>query len=214
MTNNLGPFSYIACGGGSSTDSYSAFTTNPSSRPLIVAPTRPTIPTPPPTGLTFSQEKRETGAAETETETKTKSQPPPANSAANTNASGPNNTVAIISGVVGCLALICVSSVSVVWLRRRYRRKEGSKPPSIHDVAPEPSTTPFEGKQRLSSGISELIGATRVGTFCSSGRASSFRREHLVLGGNLLEVGISNLRALGVYFLKILMPRLGCMTDG
>lgn len=135
------------------TDSFFAFTTTPASRPLIVTPARPTASTLLPTGtLTFSQDTKETGATGTETSTTITSQPPPPAKANETNTGSPNNAGAIIGGVVGCLALICVSSVSVVWLRRRYRRKDTSKAPSVNDVAPENNSAPVDGETEIKLG--------------------------------------------------------------
>jgi hypothetical protein len=47
------------------------------------------------------------------------------------------NTGAIIGGVVGCFALVCISAIAVVWLLRRNRRARAASPgPAAGHQAP------------------------------------------------------------------------------
>ncbi|KAJ4397959.1 hypothetical protein N0V85_006410 [Neurospora sp. IMI 360204] len=46
------------------------------------------------------------------------------------NINNPNTIGAIVGGVVGCLALICIATVLVIWLRRIYRKEKKESGPN------------------------------------------------------------------------------------
>ncbi|KAK1752857.1 hypothetical protein QBC47DRAFT_387255 [Echria macrotheca] len=134
LTNNIGPFSYIACGGVSTTDRYSAFTTTPTTktvassvRSTVAAPSTPTSLAPVPTApvnqpnvpASTNSPLSPSSAVGTELSSSTSS-----------------NMGAIIGGVIGCLALICLSAVAVVWLLKRHRNKSASNLSSVSEGSP------------------------------------------------------------------------------
>jgi hypothetical protein len=144
LTSSIGPFSYIGCGGARTTDRYSAFTTNPTSKSTAGASlSTSTIPS---TTSPSTQAISQTGISANATATPT---PDPQ---INTSNSPASNTGAIVGGVVGCLALICSSAVATVWLLRRQRSKANSKTSSTRDYpkppsGPEPKESYIEKKQ-------------------------------------------------------------------
>ncbi|KAK0614020.1 hypothetical protein B0T14DRAFT_462229, partial [Immersiella caudata] len=128
LTGGIGPFSYIGCGGGPTTDRYSAFTVDAASTATSssVKPTSSqTSSTAPPT--TVSQAP---GPIVNSTTSPPSSLAPTAGSEGA--AASPNNTGVIIGGVIGCVALLCGSGIVVVWLLRiqRNRNNQGSRQPS------------------------------------------------------------------------------------
>ncbi|KAK5656061.1 hypothetical protein OQA88_5200 [Cercophora sp. LCS_1] len=142
LTGGIGPFSYIGCGSGPTTDRYSAFTTTPtptvtststpppSSTPSKTPSQTSILPTTPSTETTSSSSTSSTSAAAAVT-SDAASEPPSATV---------NDTGAIIGGVIGCVALICGSGIVALWLLRRQKNKNnlGSKPASLQELVPPP----------------------------------------------------------------------------
>ncbi|KAK0750522.1 hypothetical protein B0T18DRAFT_346030 [Schizothecium vesticola] len=124
LTDGIGPFSYIGCGSAPTTDRYWAFTTNRTTKgaPTTssetafsrVIPSPPAVPTE--TGSLLTPGPNSNSTSNT---TNTTGAPVAASNGA------PNNTVAIIGGVVGCVALLCVSAIVVIWLLKR--RRDGNR---------------------------------------------------------------------------------------
>lgn len=145
LTNGIGPFSYIGCGSAPTTDRYWAFTTNQTTK---AAPT-------PSSDTTFSRVIPSPPVVPTETSGPL-TPAPDSNSSSNNNTSttgapvaasngAPNNTLAIIGGIVGCVALLCVSGIVVIWLLKR--RRDGNKAKALaeqqdrreaHETKPPP----------------------------------------------------------------------------
>ncbi|KAK0642995.1 hypothetical protein B0T16DRAFT_415061 [Cercophora newfieldiana] len=134
LSGGIGPFSYIGCGGGPTTDRYSAFTTTPTSATTTATPSSrtPTSSSTPP--LTTAQ------ASESRANSTALSVPTSAAGAESASAgTTPNNTAAIIGGVIGCVALLCGSGIVITWLLRRQRSKNNLavKPSSNLEPAPQ-----------------------------------------------------------------------------
>lgn len=124
LTNGIGPFSYIGCGSAPTTDRYWAFTTNQTSKaaPATFSETALSrvIPSPPPVPTETSGLLTPAPNSNlTSNNTSTTGGPVAASNGA------PDNTVAIIGGIVGCVALLCVSGIVVIWLLKR--RRDGNK---------------------------------------------------------------------------------------
>ncbi|SPO04391.1 uncharacterized protein DNG_07076 [Cephalotrichum gorgonifer] len=118
-------FSYIACGGKAVEETILPATTEAS----------PTAVT------TRTSETASTSSSASETKPEpSPSDPAPASNAPDEKTSGgpPNNTGAIIGGVIGGLALICASAVATVYILRRNRSQkarqaEATAPPHVAD---------------------------------------------------------------------------------
>ncbi|GAB1316327.1 hypothetical protein MFIFM68171_06537 [Madurella fahalii] len=134
LSGNIGPFTYIGCGRTPTTVEYYAFTTEPtSSSPSTI---QETTSLPSQTPSTLPSATISTPRAPSGTDT-------PANSASSGTGDGgggtpPDNTGAIIGGVVGCVALLCVCGVAIAWI---MRRNKGSKVPTVAPASgPEPAS--------------------------------------------------------------------------
>ena len=179
LSNNVGPFTYLACGKGRNTDQYMAFTTTASPTPpkstSTSSPGSTTSSGPQSTstaGSTNSQAASQSTSRSTSTsDSASPSGNPPttgtptANANANTiptpsadsdpaSGSGINNTGAIIGGIVGCVALLCIFGLAALWLMRRNRAaaaaaaKASSSTISLHPTDPPPA---FDAKPELPS---------------------------------------------------------------
>ncbi|KAK4043901.1 hypothetical protein C8A01DRAFT_31999 [Parachaetomium inaequale] len=169
LPNNVGPFTYLACGRGPSTDVYFAFTTTtkPTSSPQPT--TSPTTTSSSPTSpretarsntasSTPQQTAQSTGPSNTASPTSnpTASDTTTAQSAPAPSNSSPNNTGAIIGGTFGCLALLCGCLIVIFWLRHRNRNaaaaaaaaaKTGSSSSeeTSNDIVAHPSPPDYKG---------------------------------------------------------------------
>ncbi|KAK3401523.1 hypothetical protein B0T20DRAFT_346579 [Sordaria brevicollis] len=80
------------------------------------------------------------------------------------NINNPNTIGAIIGGVVGCLALICIAVVLVIWLRRRYRKEKNESDPkptsksSSSSSSSSSSTFPFSPNPSIKDMIDQTGG--------------------------------------------------------
>ncbi|KAL2129890.1 hypothetical protein VTI74DRAFT_7165 [Chaetomium olivicolor] len=145
LSNNVGPFSYIACGRSPNTDNYMAVTTaaKPSTTTQPTSSTTSTAPTSPRETASTAPQTSSSGFHAAAQSTTSSDGPAPTrgsnnndtnnnsnnnnNNNNNSNPSTPpsnsgNNIPAIIGGTVGCLALVCACAVAIVWLLRRKNR--------------------------------------------------------------------------------------------
>ncbi|KAK4665482.1 hypothetical protein QC763_402165 [Podospora pseudopauciseta] len=143
LPNNVGPFTYLACGKGPSTDNYFAFTTRgetttistmsmtrllqdtSTSASSAILPTLVDSLTSDPGFPTSSNER--TSQSNTKSDGNTQ----------------PNNTGAIVGGVIGSFALLCASGIAIVWLLRRNRNKS-----AIPSSKPHTNSTPEHVDQK------------------------------------------------------------------
>ncbi|KAL2171534.1 hypothetical protein VTG60DRAFT_2367 [Thermothelomyces hinnuleus] len=143
LSNDVGPYTYIACGRTAVTDQYLAFTTSkeePSSsapRPTSsIAPSTSTDPqravsdTAAPSTATRDPQKRPTSTAASDTNAPPAPDPTSPSNNSNSNSSSSdssseggshNNTPAIIGGVFGCLVLVCACAILLFWMCSRSR---------------------------------------------------------------------------------------------
>ncbi|KAK3305271.1 uncharacterized protein B0T15DRAFT_396679 [Chaetomium strumarium] len=146
LSNNVGPYSYIACGESAKTDHYMVFTTEAVTT-SITKPTSSSIPSSTASSSSAADSQRTStsspdGAAQSttnsqssgiapssgdistavDTQSTTDANNPPSSGRSNNNSNSNNNTGAIIGGVVGCLALLCICCVATAWVLRRNKK--------------------------------------------------------------------------------------------
>ncbi|KAK0653581.1 hypothetical protein QBC41DRAFT_387469 [Cercophora samala] len=123
LPNNVGPFTYLACGKGPNTDNYLAFTTIADTAVSSITPETTTS-----SSSTVSSAQNDPSTSDPEFSPSDKTTQP--NVEDNENPQS-NNIGAIIGGVIGSIALLCASGIVIVWLLRRNRHSSkvsGSKP--------------------------------------------------------------------------------------
>ncbi|KAK4664152.1 uncharacterized protein QC763_0082960 [Podospora pseudopauciseta] len=133
LPNNLGPFTYLACGKGPSTDNYMAFTTKAeSSASSTTVSTSGNPQSSSTTASTLTQVDASASGSET-----TIPQAETIGQRGSTNGENTqtNNIGAIVGGVIGSIALLCASGIVIVWLL--IRNRNSAKTPKV-GVAPIP----------------------------------------------------------------------------
>ncbi|KAK4191030.1 hypothetical protein QBC35DRAFT_538897, partial [Podospora australis] len=166
LSNDIGPFTYLACGGGPSTDIYLAFTTSTaaSSKSVLVSP-RPTSSDPSIASQTSKTLVQNTSLTESRVSSNTADNgvtttdaspsnqntrgsndfvvPQPNNTSDSTNSRTPQ-IGAIIGGVVGSLALLCMFGLAAIWLQRRNKtprpasKESNLQPLKKEEISAEP----------------------------------------------------------------------------
>ncbi|KAL2162469.1 hypothetical protein VTH06DRAFT_7382 [Thermothelomyces fergusii] len=149
LPNDVGPYTYIACGRTAVTDQYLAYTTSTEEPPTTTSAPQSTSAIPSSTRADSQRTTTETTAPPptatrglhtrpTDTGALPSSDPASPNNNNNSNddhdnnsnnsggGGGSNNTAAIIGGVFGCLALVCACAVLVFWMRLRNKTAAGT----------------------------------------------------------------------------------------
>ncbi|KAK4235104.1 hypothetical protein C8A03DRAFT_18102 [Achaetomium macrosporum] len=127
LSNNVGPYSYIACGKSAKTYHYMAFTTEAASSSTAER-TSSTIAS---SSTATASNDLAQGGSDSPTDTEnTRPTDSDSNNQSSSSGDSNNNTGAIIGGVVGCLALICICCVATVWVLRRNKKETSTSQPS------------------------------------------------------------------------------------